>query len=108
MPKLRVLIAAFLAFWLVLGPAGGAWASGGGASCESMMSTLPADDCCGGDNAAVTSCAGVCTAASLGIRLTPPALARIDRTGAPLASLFTRYASRAAPPDVAPPKILVS
>ena len=108
MRKGRTLIAAILAFWLVLGPAGGAWASGGGASCESMVGTLAADDCCGGDNTAATACAGVCAAASLGLRLSAPALPHMHGSSVALPSLFVRYASRAAPPDIAPPKLFVS
>ncbi|MGQ0652304.1 MAG: hypothetical protein ACT4P4_08575 [Betaproteobacteria bacterium] len=107
MLKYRAVIVALLAAWLVIGPVGGAWASGGGAACESMMSAVPADDCCGG-GAAASACAGVCAAASLGITVVAPGVPRIESSAVPIASLFFRYASRAAPPDVAPPKSLVS
>lgn len=104
MLKHRALIAAVLAFWLVVGPAGGAWASGGGASCESMTSPPPADDCCGGGSAAANACAGVCAAASLGIAFIAPQVPRIDGTARPAPWMYAGYASRAAPPDIDPPK----
>lgn len=108
MRKLRVFIAALLAFWLVLGPAGGAWASGGGASCESMMGTLPADDCCGENETAATSCAGVCAAASLGIAFASQELQRVGDASAAVPSPCDRHVSRTTAPDLGPPRPSIS
>ena len=106
MRKHRAFFAALLSIWLVLGPAGAAWASGE-TQCESMMGMLPADDCCGDGKAALTSCAGVCAAPAMGTEFIGPNVRAGEPAGI-VPFLEVRYATRAAPPDIAPPKAVVS
>ena len=108
--KLRPFIAAFLAFWLIVGPVGTAWAAYAATPCESMGSMsqpLPQGDCCpeGMDAAAcLSACLAISPSAAAPAHLTQQL--HISDTVVP--SLPIRHAAVLAPPDIAPPKSFVS
>ena len=105
--SLRLFIAALLSFWLAFGPAVSALAQSADRPCESMSMTLPADDCCGGgmDQA---KCLSACLAAATAMLAPAPQTLPAAEAAAGIAKLFFRHASILAPPDIAPPKSLVS
>ena len=107
--KLRPFIATLLAFWLVFGPVGTAMASAP-APCESMDSAsqpVPQGDCCG-DAMDAAACLNACLATSPAAATPEQGTQRLRLTGSSIPSLSLRYATVLAPPDIAPPKTLLS
>jgi hypothetical protein len=93
MTKHRAFIAAFLAIWLVLGPASGSVFAAADTPCERM--SMPADDdCCGGDSPAAIACAGLCATAASGIAFSVPQLVQLIRATDCAIRARPRYASR--------------
>jgi hypothetical protein len=108
--KLRPFIAALLTFWLVIGPAGTAWAAYATTPCESMSGMgqplPPADDCCGGGAMDASACLGACMAT--GPAAVAAALLVLHAAASAIPGLSLQYATVLSPPDIAPPKALVS
>lgn len=108
--KLRPFIAALLAFWLVFGPVGTAMASSAPAPCESMGSMsqpVPQGDCCG-EAMDAAACLNACLATSPAAATPEQGTQRLQLTESSIPSLSLRYATVLAPPDIAPPKPLLS
>ena len=108
--KLRRFIAAILTFWLVIGPVGTLCAANAPAPCESMGMNQPlpaADDCCG-DEIDASACLSACLAASPVALPSSSRIVRLDAVASAVPGLSLRYATRLAPPDIAPPKAFVS
>ena len=107
MSRYRPLVAALLALWLVLGPAGSAWAATSASTpCESMGASVPADDCCG-DKMEAAACLSACLLLSPGITTTAAdTVVPAEFIVYTIASV--RYASLLAPPDIVPPRSFVS
>src|SRR5688500_10003668 len=108
--KLRPFIAALLAFWLIVGPVGTAWAAYAATPCESMGSMsqpLPQGDCCG-EGMATAACLSACMATSPAAATPAVSIQRLEDTAAAIPSFSLRYATVLAPPDIAPPKTSVS
>lgn len=105
--RLRTLIVSLLSFWFAFGPAMGALAQAADKPCESMAMTLPADDCCGSgmDQA---KCLSACVASAPAIPSPAVAQAPIFSSNAAAVAAPIRHASIVAPPDIAPPKPIVS
>jgi len=70
-----------------------------------MDAGVPADDCCG--DAGQASCASGC-AAGLALIVAAFRVPAPDVSGAAISLLAVRHPSALAPPDVTPPKALVS
>jgi hypothetical protein len=105
----RSIIAAILAFYLVLGPAVSALAADAATPCESMgsMSQPLPDDCCG-DAMNAAACLSACIAASSVAVAGQVSAQRLEASDAAIPSISLRYATIFAPPDSAPPKPSVS
>ena len=107
--KLRPFIAALLAFWLLVGPVGTAWAAYAATPCESMgsKSQPAAQGSCCDEAMTAAACLGTCMAASpAAVTSARDVHFEVAETAIPLLSL--RHATLVAPPDVAPPKTAVS
>lgn len=104
--KVRSLLVALLAFWLAFGPAVSAWAQSLETPCESMSMAMSHDGC--GDEMDLTSCLSACLAASPAISVAPVQTAAGIAAHPPVFGLTLERASVLAPPDVAPPKSLLS
>jgi hypothetical protein len=108
--KLRPFVAALLAFWLIVGPVGTAWAAYAATPCESMGSMnkpVPQGDCCG-EAMDAAACLSACLAMSPIVAALEQQIQRLQLTESSIPSLSLRYATVLAPPDVAPPKTFVS
>jgi hypothetical protein len=104
--KNRAFIAALLAFWLAIGPlAASAFAAS--QPCESMSASMPADDCCGSGMDAA-KCLAACLTISPAMSVVAAQSPAVPATQLPAVKPLSRYATLAGPPDVAPPKSLVS
>ena len=105
--RFRALIVALLSFWLGFGPAMSALAQAADRPCESMTMTIPADDCCGSgmDQA---KCLSACVSSAPAMVGTAVAQEQVFSTAAAVDAAPLRHVSVLAPPDVAPPKSIVS
>ena len=107
--KLRPFVAAVLTFWLIVGPAGTAWAAYAATPCETMgsMSQPQPEDCCGTGMGAA-ACLSACMATSPAAAAPEPLVQRAQAAETGIPGLSLRYATVLAPPDIAPPKTFVS
>ena len=105
--RARSFIAALIAFWLAFGPAASALAQSVDEPCESMGMSMPADDCCG-NGMDQAKCLSACLAVAPAIAAPAPQTATSVAPAAVVDTLYFRHASILAPPDIAPPKPLVS
>ena len=100
---LHTIVAALLSFWLAFGPTMSTVAQAADTPCESMNTTVPADDCCGnemGQAKCMQACLSLLTAMAAGSR---QGLANREASG--VASPFpSRHVSFLAPPDITPPR----
>lgn len=107
MASTRTIVAALLAFWLAFGPAATAWAQSADKPCESMNMSMPAEDCCG-DGMDQAKCLSVCLSVAPAMLAPAPHTVPLAALAANIAAPSFRHASILAPPDIAPPKFLVS
>jgi hypothetical protein len=108
MRKNRILIVALLVLFVGFGPGAGAWAQASAdMPCDSMSMSMPADDCCG-EGMDPASCLSACLAASPALAVESARIPVSDGTPALITAPSFRRASLLAPPDIAPPKPLVS
>ena len=105
--RLRTLIVALLSFWLAFGSAMASLAQAADRPCESMTMTIPADDCCGGGMDQAKCLAACLAVAPVMLAPTPQSVAS-GAAATQIATPWLRHASILAPPDIAPPKFLVS
>jgi hypothetical protein len=103
----RAFVAVLLAFWLAFGPLASAWAQSADKPCESMSMSMPADDCCG-DGMEQAKCLSACLAAAPAVAAPALQPAAVRAAAAVVVPLSFRHVSILAPPDIAPPKPLVS
>lgn len=99
--------AVLVALWLALAPAFGALAQAADNPCESMSTSAPAEDCCGESMDAATCLSACLPAPVVMVSLCVPVpsgqvVAEMLLTAVP------RYVGASSPPDIAPPKALVS
>lgn len=106
--RLRTLIFALLSFWLAFGSAmASVVQAAADRPCESMTMTIPADDCCGGGMEQAKCLAACLAVAPVMLAPTPQSVASAV-AATHIAKPCMRHASIVAPPDIAPPKVLVS
>lgn len=108
--KLRPFVAALVTFWLILGPVGTAWAASAPPPCESMGSmsgSAPHGECCG-DAMDAAACLSACLAAAPVAAAPQQQVHSLQLAESSLPGLASRHATVLAPPDIAPPKTLVS
>ena len=105
--KARSVIAALVAFWLAFGPLVSAWAQYADAPCDSMSMSMPASDCCG-EGTSQAKCLNTCLAVSPAMAAPVAQGDAATVAGDVIAALAFRHVSVLAPPDIAPPKPLVS
>lgn len=105
--KLRALIVALLSFWFAFGPALGALAQAADPPCESMAMTVPADECCEGAMEAA-KCWSACVSSAPAMAAAVVARCPICGASSAVVAEPLRHASFFTPPEVAPPKSVVS
>jgi hypothetical protein len=103
----RTLIVAVLAFWLAIGPAASAWAQLLEKTCETPTMAMSHDGCCG-DEMDTASCLSSCLMASPALPVATPQTLPSDPAQSPVVRFTLERASVLAPPEVAPPKSLLS
>lgn len=103
----KVFLSALLAFWLAFGPVANALAQSADTPCESMGMSMSADDCCNG-GADQASCLNACLAASAAMSASDAHRVTPLSGHAIVVAPAVHRASILAPPDIAPPKRLLS
>jgi hypothetical protein len=103
----RTFIVAVLAFWLAIGPAASAWTHVLEKACESASMAMSHDGCCG-DEMDAASCLSSCLMASPAMPVANPQTLPADPAQSPVLCFTMEHPSVLAPPDVAPPKSILS